>query len=311
MKGLFETRHTSSERSAPGISRQPGARRTIVGPSRRRSTNTICSGQLTYLVMHLCELTVSSSSIGSGLGISQRTTISDGQASKRWPSPERITPRAATSSYFPTHLAPQGDLGTELAFPDASLRPQRPSGSGRRNVCRPTSTKAHRSQGDPFLVMWRTRVWPAPLPRWTAPRPCVAGQVPGCGESRNITNLGPQHQPKDRPDAVQPLQALHDRIGQGLTGHVGTSPRRAAWSDRARLAASWSAPLSDAVASRCHRARLARRRFASDWSADCRGLGARATRAFAARRVCGMRSTSAGAGSIRAARESPVVVRKY
>jgi len=63
MKGLVESRHTSSERGAPGVSSHPGAPRERVSVSSVVEwTHTIKSGQLTYLVMHLFELTASSSS---------------------------------------------------------------------------------------------------------------------------------------------------------------------------------------------------------------------------------------------------------
>src|SRR5438477_10418523 len=53
MKGPFESRHTSSERRAPGLSSHPGARRERVGAEVHRSTPT-GSGRLTS-AMHLSE----------------------------------------------------------------------------------------------------------------------------------------------------------------------------------------------------------------------------------------------------------------
>ncbi len=54
MKGPFESRHTSSERSAPGSSSHPGARSERGVTDRSRLLAHTCSGRLTS-AMHLSE----------------------------------------------------------------------------------------------------------------------------------------------------------------------------------------------------------------------------------------------------------------
>lgn len=76
MKGLLESRHTSSERRAWLI--EPSGRASRTGFTRLTAAigkHDHGSGPLTYLVMPLCELAVSSSSDRIGARVIQRTTI--------------------------------------------------------------------------------------------------------------------------------------------------------------------------------------------------------------------------------------------
>src|SRR5688572_13915198 len=101
MKGLPESRHTSSERRAPGLSSLPGARRERLSRvvRRRSAKHDHGSGQLTYLVMHLFELSgeLIVRSDRRAVSFKERPSAGDDQAPSSTPRAERITPHAATS----------------------------------------------------------------------------------------------------------------------------------------------------------------------------------------------------------------------
>jgi len=114
MKGLFASRHTSSERARPTAreharrSRRVRARGASAG-GRALRTGVRClsslgqhnhdSGPLTYLVMHLFELSreLSVRSDRRAVAFRERPSADDDQAPSSTPRAERITPRAATS----------------------------------------------------------------------------------------------------------------------------------------------------------------------------------------------------------------------
>ena len=157
MKGPFESRHTSSERSAPGSSSHPGARSERVLGSQGRST-IHRSGRLTS-AKHLSEPAHADSISGWPTGgviqgslpvPAGRMRLVDGTTRGE---DIRSYPRGhwATTSLQSTRANATRALKAPLRT--ARRRAQRPVASVRFIPCIAASTRAQRSHGDPSFVM--------------------------------------------------------------------------------------------------------------------------------------------------------------
>jgi hypothetical protein len=160
MKGPLESRHTSSERSAPGLSSHPGTRSERVSTSLGSALIT-CSGRLTSATRLFEQLPASAhAQVGPRDGAIRRFGASANDAPGRDSAPAtwrgrhalRCTPRqvAMTSSHNTRAIATRAFA---RPFVTASRRAQRPRASSRRVAYRAASTKAHRIQGEPCRVM--------------------------------------------------------------------------------------------------------------------------------------------------------------
>src|SRR5688500_8526162 len=158
MKGPLESRHTSSERSAPGSSSHPGAHRERVLSSPQVVHHTR-SGRLTSAT-HLSEHAVSvlTLRLAHVRGHSEIDGLRGAAAMRETDTPhvERTScayPRGhrATTSSQSTRAKATRALYAPLR--PANRRAHRPVASARFIACIAAATKAHRNHGDPSLVI--------------------------------------------------------------------------------------------------------------------------------------------------------------
>ena len=165
----------------------------------------------------------------------------DDQALSSTPSPERITPHAATLSIISRHIS-RASATWAFIFPlrTASLRPHRRSGSLLRSVCTPMATNAHRSYGDPSFVIRPYCSRLALLSTWGT-KPASLAKCAGVGKRSTSPISARNVKPSTGPMPCTVCNRCTIGIGERLAGDVGFHRARAARRDRVRSAAASSA----------------------------------------------------------------------